>query len=174
MICQRFPLYQRGAALIVGLLMLVVMTLIGVSAMQTDLLEEKMAGNQRDLDLAFQAAESTLRDGENWLRDQTDEPVPDANATNGVFTFDALDANGSWWETIGNWDSSGTAFNDISGVNSAPLRVIEGAGFITDGSLTIGQNTGQTPRLLYRITARGTGGTDSARAIVQTIYAKRF
>lgn len=151
--------------------MLLVMTLIGVSAMQTNLLEEKMAGNQRDLNLAFQAAEAALRDSENWLRDRTNEPVPDANAGSGVFTFDALGS--VWWEADSNW-ASGTAFSGISGVNLSPLRVIEGAGFITDGSLTIGQTQGQTPRLLYRVSARGTGGTDSARVIVQTIYAKRF
>ena len=58
---------ERGAVLIVGLLLLLVMTIIGVSSMQTTLLEEKMAGNLRDQDLALQAAESALRDAEAWL-----------------------------------------------------------------------------------------------------------
>ena len=164
---------ERGAALIVSLLMLVVMTMIGVSAMQTTALEEKMAGNQRDLNQAFQAAEAALRDAEIWLRNQTGEPVPVGNGSTGVFTRDALDPNGNWWKTIGNW-ASGTEVAGIGGVQTLPSRVIEGFGFITDGSLTIGQTTGQTPRILYRVTARGTGGTDSATVVVQTIYAKRF
>ena len=58
---------QRGAALIVSLILLLVMTLLGVSAMQTNMLEEKMAGNFRDRDLAFQAAEAALRYAENEI-----------------------------------------------------------------------------------------------------------
>ncbi|MCX7100437.1 MAG: PilX N-terminal domain-containing pilus assembly protein, partial [Methylobacter sp.] len=53
---------QSGAVLIISLIMLLLLTLIGTTAMQTSTLEEKMAGNLRDRDIAFQAAESALRD----------------------------------------------------------------------------------------------------------------
>ena len=58
---------QQGAVLIVSLLMLLVMTLIGITAMNNTVLEEKMAGNTRQRQLAFQAAEAALRSAENWL-----------------------------------------------------------------------------------------------------------
>jgi type IV pilus assembly protein PilX len=58
---------QRGAILIVSMLMLLVMTLIGVTAISTTTLEEKMAGNARQRQLAFQAADSALREAEAWL-----------------------------------------------------------------------------------------------------------
>lgn len=58
---------QRGAILIVSLLMLLVMTVIGVTAVSTTTLQEKMAGNNRQRQLAFQAASSALRDAETWL-----------------------------------------------------------------------------------------------------------
>lgn len=62
---QRSRSRQGGAALVVGLVLLVVMTLLGISAMRDTTLEEKMAGNLRDSNLAFQAAETALRYCEN-------------------------------------------------------------------------------------------------------------
>ena len=58
---------QRGIALIIGLLMLVIMTMIGVTAVRSTLLEEKMAGNLKDQNVAFQSAEAALRVGEMYL-----------------------------------------------------------------------------------------------------------
>jgi type IV pilus assembly protein PilX len=59
--------HQRGAALIVGLIMLLLLTLIGVAGMRDTLLQEKMAGNMRDREIALQAAESALRAAEAQL-----------------------------------------------------------------------------------------------------------
>lgn len=55
---------QRGVVLIASLLILLLLTLLGLTAMQTTTLEEKMAGNTSDRTLAFQAAEAALRDAE--------------------------------------------------------------------------------------------------------------
>jgi Tfp pilus assembly protein PilX len=63
----RWPARQSGAALVVGLVLLVVITLVGVGAMQNTTLQEKMAGNLRDSNLAFQASEVALRDCEAVL-----------------------------------------------------------------------------------------------------------
>ena len=51
---------QKGAALVTSLMILFVLTLVGVSAMQSSTLEEKMSGNLRNTNIAFQAAESCL------------------------------------------------------------------------------------------------------------------
>ena len=58
---------QNGSVLVTSLILLLVMTLLGLSAMQTSLMEETMAGNARDHNLAFQAAEAALRDADAWL-----------------------------------------------------------------------------------------------------------
>lgn len=60
---------QRGAVLIVSMVILLVMTLIGVSIMNSSTLQERMAGNDRQKDLSLYAAESALRVGETWLQD---------------------------------------------------------------------------------------------------------
>jgi len=58
------PSRQRGAALITGLIFLVILTLLGITAMRTSTLEERVAGNTRDRNVALQAADTALRDGE--------------------------------------------------------------------------------------------------------------
>lgn len=60
---------QRGAALFVSLMLLLVLTLIGLSAANVGLLQERMAGNVREYNAAFQAAEATLREIESELGD---------------------------------------------------------------------------------------------------------
>ena len=59
---------ERGAALVISLVLLAVMTLFGISMVNTTLLEERMASNQRDTDIAFQATEAALRDAVGELR----------------------------------------------------------------------------------------------------------
>jgi type IV pilus assembly protein PilX len=55
---------QKGAALIVSLVLLTLVALLGVAGVQTIGLEEKMAGHSFDRNLAFQAAEAALREAE--------------------------------------------------------------------------------------------------------------
>jgi type IV pilus assembly protein PilX len=63
---------QHGAVLIVTLLFLVILTMLGVTAMTGTTFEERMAGNARDSGVAFQAAEAALRDAR---RDVNNLPV---------------------------------------------------------------------------------------------------
>ena len=55
---------QRGFSLIVALMMLIVIIILGVSASQMAINEERGARNDRDRQLAFQAAEAALKDAE--------------------------------------------------------------------------------------------------------------
>jgi type IV pilus assembly protein PilX len=79
---------QSGAVLIISLIMLLLLTLIGASSMQTTTLEEKMAGNMRDRNIAFQAAESALRDAEQDIRGigttPRNDPIVDSKNSNFV------------------------------------------------------------------------------------------
>lgn len=63
---------QRGSVLIVSLVFLLLLTIVGVSAMNMTNLEEKMTGNFRDHDLAFQTAEAALLDGEAFVENTFD------------------------------------------------------------------------------------------------------
>ena len=61
---NRHPVRQRGAALFVVLMLLLVMTLLGLASLRGAMLEERMSANLYDRGLMFQAAESALREGE--------------------------------------------------------------------------------------------------------------
>jgi type IV pilus assembly protein PilX len=58
---------QSGAVLIVSLLFLVVLTMLGVTAMTSSTFEERMAGNARDAAIAQHAAEAALRVARNLI-----------------------------------------------------------------------------------------------------------
>lgn len=85
---------QRGAILVVGLIVLLLMTLLGLSIMGGNAVEEKMAGNERDRQIAFQAAEAALREGERLIV-QTNAWQTRVNdsCTNGFCKAKKLDAN---------------------------------------------------------------------------------
>lgn len=58
-----FAKKQSGAALVVGLLLLLVLTLLAISSMNTASLDLIMAGNEQYQARAFQAAEAGVQDG---------------------------------------------------------------------------------------------------------------
>jgi len=57
---QSLPRKQSGAALVIGLILLLVMTLLGVSGMNTATLELTMTSNDQYGENAFQAAETGI------------------------------------------------------------------------------------------------------------------
>ncbi len=56
-----FPIKQQGIALVVSLMLLILMSLLGLGAMQSALLSEKMVSNVRFGNEALYAAEAGLR-----------------------------------------------------------------------------------------------------------------
>lgn len=54
------PALQRGMALVMALVMLMILTILGITAMTTSSLEEKMSGNIQESTRAFEAAESGI------------------------------------------------------------------------------------------------------------------
>src|SRR5262245_66634802 len=58
---------QRGAVLVVSLLLLLVMTVLALGASQATRMQERMAGNARDRDMAMQSVEAALRAGERYI-----------------------------------------------------------------------------------------------------------
>ena len=58
---HRQPNGQRGVALVVALLLLVVITLVGLAAVRGTIMQQKMASNLFDREIAFQSAEAAMR-----------------------------------------------------------------------------------------------------------------
>jgi len=166
---------ESGSALIISLLILIVLTLLGLTAVRTTTLEEKMAGNLRDSDLAFQAAESALRDAEAFV-----ESVVSTNAFNnagglyGSATADPDYFAAATWSTANSVAYSGS----IAGVANQPRYIIKYLGVVPrpGGALNIGGYGNQQAGALhsFRITARGTGGSDTTQVVLQDYYGRRM
>ncbi len=63
--CEHHPARrERGAILVTSLLLLVILTVLGVAIMKLTNMQERMAGNTRDVNLALQGAEAALRQAE--------------------------------------------------------------------------------------------------------------
>lgn len=64
------PRRQSGAILFISLILLVILTVLGVVGLRMSVMQERMGGNQRDREIAFEAAESALRAAEKAIGDQ--------------------------------------------------------------------------------------------------------
>jgi len=89
---SRYARRERGASLLTALIFMVIMAMLSVTLASVTNLEERMASNTRDRDLALQAAEAALRDAEVQLA----TPGFRASVTN---LFDAtLPNSAAYWE----------------------------------------------------------------------------
>jgi len=169
---------KSGAVLIISLIILLLLTLIGVTAIQTTSLEEKMAGNLRNQNLAFQAAETALRAGETRLNSATTLTF-DNVGTGGFYSVSSTIPTASAILTTSFWTAnpvSTYAGGSLSPVNSAPRYIIiklpstQSMCSNTLNSLEFGQ---ANPTVnWYQVIARGTGTTDNAVVTLQSIYKK--
>ena len=67
---------QRGAVLFISLIMLLLLTLIGITAMQVTLLQERMAGGFRIQHQAFEWTEGSLKTTRGLLNDAANDSGP--------------------------------------------------------------------------------------------------
>ncbi len=150
--------YQSGVVLPISMIILLLLTLISITATQVAGLEEKMAGNSKDSNLAFQAAEAALRAGEA--------------ATTGTPTLYTGTQPIDWTNAAVTTYSSGT----LTGISDAPRYTIEDLGSIGSTGDCSPCEGGTPPpsggSRMYRITARGTGGTTNAVVVLQSTYTR--
>lgn len=183
------PYRQHGAALVVSLLFLLIMTVIGVTALQVASLEERISGNLRSRNLAFQAAETALRVGEadlnKKLTDHPNPPAPAFDCANGLYGRYQSDMNCDGtadshplWQDV-DWSSgSGSVVSvPLANVPNPPAYIVQivsppvrdnNSG---SGSLDVTQSATSSSLCFYRITARGTGSTLASVVILQSIYS---
>lgn len=159
---------ERGAALFVALMLLVIISILGVSVAQVTALQERMASNYRVDDLAFQNADGFLRArelriSERLSADKSSDCRPDASlgGVNKVPEWkDSAVANESAFESMQGEDGAGRT----SGLGGNLATAI---GDVSAGSWQC---------LMFRVAAVGVGSTDedtadeASRTIVQSTY----
>ena len=182
------PERQRGTILFVSLIILLLLTILGVTAMSNVTMEERMAGNLRDGDMATQASEAALRSAEAWLTAIVTEPgrcstIGTACATawdEGVLP-DLSFQDDTWWNTNGRPYANSGGGNVLTGgdtvtgsyVAANPEFIIEFQKYVPD-TLTIGHKNSVDGKQFFLVTGRAHGGSISAESVLQTSFTKRF
>jgi type IV pilus assembly protein PilX len=167
---NRIPGRERGAALIVALLFLVILAMLGVSSMTGTTLEERMSGNARDQNIAMQAAEAALRDAESDLTGSAAARIAVANfvaaCTAALCTEGALLANLD--------DPLKSAFYGqftgqlaLQGSSQQPRYMLEL--LIAVPPQVPAPPVGQSVRN-FRVTAKGYGKNPNTIVILQTVF----
>jgi len=157
---------QQGATLIVGLIMLVLLTIIGMAAMNITTVDVKVTANAKDRQLAFIGAESALFEG-----GQTILNFPDAldNTATG-YAGDQLQLIGNtWWNDKNNWSLAtmpGTLIDSEYKIEAPVMKSDE---------INVGMgNIGPDHQFgFYPTTAKSTG-PGRAVVILQSHYVKKI
>jgi len=176
--------HQRGATLVVALVMLLITTMMGLASIRGTALQERMAGNMYDRSLSFHQAEAALIAGEDTVLGDTwagkDCTVASADCPPippNTFTNDS-----SGWTQVPLYSVN----NDITG--AVPQVFIERMGLVGGShELSVEDSAnqlqygavGSTPpdAMQYRITARsGTPDPAAERSVValQVIFKKNL
>ena len=161
---------RRGVALAIAMILLIVLALVGLAAMRGTILQEKMAANLSDRQVAFQSAEAAIRVATALLPSNPGLIARNCQAGGTVclgnpFTDSNL-PSGSVHDVVASGGSTSSTAFDVSAVAAMqPQFVIENMGNYTNpttdtgfGNTANSRNYGvqgaSATSIYYRITAR--------------------
>ena len=179
---------DRGFSLVTILVMMVVLVSLALAGMNSSLVQERMAGNARDRNIALQAAEAALRDAEADIEaNLTTTSAFVAACTGGLCLPPSMTSvsptSQPLWQTI-DWSATAnqsraygsvTAATALPGVSSQPRYLIEQLPPLAPASGTsanLASAVDDAP-MAFRITARGVGLRASTAVVLQATYIKR-
>ena len=190
---KKHPL-QRGISLVIVMIFLVILSVLGITAMQTSTLSSRIARNEADRNVAFQSAEAAMRDAYLDIKNLRFDGVTNCTAGSPGCRPEELTSGSSFF----GYDIDGNPLAaackrgrcDRLNLNRGPVPFWENATnwTTTDGSVTYGLYTGaaplpivsQQPRYMievfdfsgaayvYRISAVGYGANASTQVTLQS------
>lgn len=177
---QRTVHRQRGAVLIISIVLLIVLSLIGLYLFNSSLLEMRMADNAGSSNVAFQRAEAARAYAEGLMNGLAD------NMSKGTITYGCT--------TKGYYARASLGINGCSALNPASMKWDATDSFAVPGNtnqryaleylgidtvreiylgLETGGNTSQTMKVyVFRILARGTEAA-GGNTVLQSIFTAR-
>ncbi len=170
---------EQGSALFISLIILLILTVLGLSSMNDTLMQTKMSGAMQDSNLALQTAEFAVRQAEEYIESLDNI----ANFDNTKHLYTATNAPQDIYDdtiwTTNKTSESGTVVNTPG--FPQPRYFIELLGLINDGSLatsplihTYSHEGGAGDLMGFRIVARSTGAAGISRRYIESYYGKRF
>ncbi|MEK8049625.1 PilX N-terminal domain-containing pilus assembly protein [Ideonella sp. DXS22W] len=185
---------EQGFSLIIILLTMLVLSFLALGAMNSAVVQERMAGNARDRNVALQAAEAALRDAEADIEANADAANGfTEDCTGGLCIPPSDTASGPKsapvWQTI-DWAAKGRAYGSRTGAPAVPGPGNEALAtqprYIIERLPTLPPRSGDTACVgggcgnaptdkarAYRITARASGVNASTVVMLQSVYVKQ-
>jgi len=165
--------HQKGATLVVSLIILLSLTMLGITSMRGTTTEIAMAGNLRESAITFQAAEAGLRSVEAMLQA--------GNDPEGMLTADDEDPDyflDKTWE-----DNAKVTSISLAGITETnnPRYIVKSLGTwnpdlkvssLDPGFSGYGLTSSAQTVAYYRATVRGVGLTGNTFRTVQSFYAR--
>lgn len=165
---------QQGVALAFSMVILAVLTLLAVTALKSSGIDEKMSGNVRSQELAFQAAESAIREAETAIMGFADTSV--LTGSNGL--LDQNDPEPDFMDPT-TWATASMVTNgtQIGGTQlaSAPryiVKFVQNQDFFNP-AITKGLNelnggpVFEDNRSVFRVTVQGVGANLESDVVLQ-------
>ena len=170
---------QDGVALFIALVVLLIITLVGVSSLQSTRIEERMAANSLDRDTAFQAAEAALATGETGI-----EALPAAFEatfaanTDGYYEPVAATDTPRWesvdWLNDSDLPEAGSDLGDVVGQPKYIVEYVARVELEDEASANLGQRgelEGEQVDM-FRVSSYGRGRSPETRVLLQSTYGK--
>jgi len=159
---------QSGVVLFVAMILLVILSMIGVTLARMQTVEERMARNEDNRQMASQAAEAALRNAEDALA--VSPGISQFAANTGGYYAMSL-STGSVLPTL-NWldptkvtTYTGPALSAIPAAVQTPKIVVEYLG----GVALPGEDQSNPP-IAYRVTVQAAGADGTPSSMLQSIY----
>jgi len=181
---------QRGVSLIMVMLILVVVSLLGVGGAQIALMSERSARNDRDQQVAWQAAEAALTDADFEMSyaasgratifnsKNASAFVAGCGTTGSAVGLCALNLTGQpAWLSVDYTDTSasapttkfGTFTNRVFAYGSVGIQPAKAPRYVIE-AVPDPDSDPTNPTYIYRVTAMGFGPRDDIQAVLQMIY----
>ncbi len=140
-------------------------------------MQERMAGNTRDYNLGFQAAEAALREAEDYLRVNSDT-LPDFDDTNGHYVVNS--ASRPVWHEYPPSDGGGyLVATGVTGTAQAPKYYLERLSTARPAGSETEAGTAVDELFYFRITAVGfglavdSGGDPLTSVVLSSVFRSR-
>jgi len=177
---------QRGAALAVSLIILVILTIIGISAVSKNISQERMAGASMARNGVLQLADAARIDAEFWLNSLITWRQPDGSPAQPVvwprYSAETLiGAPVSQW-TDANWTSNrlwsyggqtAATLADLGAATAPNYFTVEWANPI-DNEVEVEKKDKGLSYFFYSQYAHGLGDTGAARATLLATQPKMY
>ncbi|WP_252176446.1 PilX N-terminal domain-containing pilus assembly protein [Endozoicomonas sp. 4G] len=177
---------QQGSVLLVSLVLLLILTVTGITSIRMTSLEEKMTGNFRNEQLAFHSAEVAVLEAESYVANTVFSLASfNPDCSNGLCFSGSQSTevgtckNGTDrpWEDESVWSSSSkhrTTAIQLDGIAAQAKYIVEFRCYLpreSSGPVPDPASVADWARF-YRITVLATGGSTDARVMLQTTYKR--